>query len=210
MNHSSTPRSTPSPTPSPTPGAIPHERLSIDRRVQLLGRRGCTIWLTGLPASGKSTIALLIEEKLLTEKRPALILDGDTLRHGLNAGLGFDASGRAEAVRRAGESALLIAESGAVAIVSMVSPFRANRDAVRARHAKIGIAFIEVFVDAPLAVAESRDPKGLYKNARAGEIPTFTGVTDPYEAPTNPEVHVRTHESSAHECAIQIFAAMSA
>lgn len=206
MNHSSTPRS----TPSPTPGAIPHERLSIDRRVQLLGRRGCTIWLTGLPASGKSTIALLIEEKSLTEKRPALILDGDTLRHGLNAGLGFDASGRAEAVRRAGESALILAESGAVAIVSMVSPFRADRDAVRARHAKIGIAFIEVFVDAPLAVAESRDPKGLYKKARAGEIPTFTGVTDPYEAPTHPEVHVRTHESSAQECAIQIFAAMSA
>ena len=206
MNHSSTPRS----TPSPTPGAIPHERLSIDRRVQLLGCRGCTIWLTGLPASGKSTIALLIEEKLLIEKRPALILDGDTLRHGLNAGLGFDASDRAEAVRRAGESALILAESGAIAIVSMVSPFRADRDAVRARHAKIGIAFIEVFVDAPLAVAESRDPKGLYKKARAGEIPTFTGVTDPYEAPTHPEVHVRTHESTAQECARKIFAAMSA
>ena len=200
MNHS----------PTPTPGVIPHERLSIDRRVQLLGRRGCTIWLTGLPASGKSTIALLIEEKLLTEKRPALILDGDTLRHGLNAGLGFDAGGRAEAVRRAGESALLIAESGAVAIVSMVSPYRADRDAVRARHAKIGIAFIEVFVDAPLAVAESRDPKGLYKKARAGEILAFTGITDPYEAPTHPEVHVRTHESSAHECTIKIFAAMTA
>ena len=200
MNHS----------PTPTPGVIPHERLSIDRRVQLLGRRGCTIWLTGLPASGKSTIALLIEEKLLTEKRPALILDGDTLRHGLNAGLGFDAGGRAEAVRRAGESALILAESGAVAIVSMVSPFRADRDAVRARHTKIGIAFIEVFVDAPLAVAESRDPKGLYKKARAGEIPTFTGVTDPYEAPTHPEVHVRTHESTAHECAIKIFEAITA
>ena len=200
MNHS----------PTPTPGVIPHERLSIDRRVQLLGRRGCTIWLTGLPASGKSTIALLIEEKLLTEKRPALILDGDTLRHGLNAGLGFDAGGRAEAVRRAGESALLIAESGAVAIVSMVSPYRADRDAVRARHAKIGIAFIEVFVDAPLAVAESRDPKGLYKKARAGEILAFTGITDPYEAPTRPEVHVRTHESSAQDCAIKIFEAITA
>ena len=197
-------------SPTPTPGAIPHERLSIDRRVQLLGRRGCTIWLTGLPASGKSTIALLIEEKLLTEKRPALILDGDTLRHGLNAGLGFDAGGRAEAVRRAGESALLIAESGAVAIVSMVSPYRADRDAVRARHAKIGIAFIEVFVDAPLAVAESRDPKGLYKKARAGEILAFTGITDPYEAPTRPEVHVRTHESSAQDCAIKIFEAITA
>ncbi len=198
------------PSPIPTPGVIPHERLSIDRRVQLLGHRGCTIWLTGLPASGKSTIALLIEEKLLTEKRPALILDGDTLRHGLNAGLGFDAHGRAEAVRRAGESALLLAESGAIAIVSMVSPYRADRDVVRRRHAKLGIAFIEVFVDAPLAVVESRDPKGLYKKARAGEILAFTGITDPYEPPTRPEVHVKTHESTAQECAIKICAVLPA
>ena len=198
------------PSPIPTPGVIPHERLSIDRRVQLLGHRGCTIWLTGLPASGKSTIALLIEEKLITEKRPALILDGDTLRHGLNAGLGFDAHGRAEAVRRAGESALLLAESGAIAIVSMVSPYRADRDVVRRRHAKLGIAFIEVFVDAPLAVVESRDPKGLYKKARAGEILAFTGITDPYEPPTRPEVHVKTHESTAQECAIKICAVLPA
>ena len=199
----------PTPSPTPTPGAIPHERLSIDRRAQLLGRRGCTIWLTGLPASGKSTIALLIEEMQLAKKIPALILDGDTLRHGLNAGLGFDAHSRAEAVRRAGESALILSESGVIAIVSMVSPYRADRDAVRARHAKIGVAFIEVFVDAPLAVVESRDPKGLYKKARAGEIPAFTGVTDPYEAPTHPEVHVRTHESSAQACATKICAAMT-
>ncbi len=198
------------PSPIPTPGVIPHERLSIDRRVQLLGHRGCTIWLTGLPASGKSTIALVIEAKLITEKRPALILDGDTLRHGLNAGLGFDAHGRAEAVRRAGESALLLAESGAIAIVSMVSPYRADRDVVRRRHAKLGIAFIEVFVDAPLAVVESRDPKGLYKKARAGEILAFTGITDPYEPPTRPEVHVKTHESTAQECAIKICAVLPA
>ena len=198
------------PSPTPTPGAIPHARLSIDRRVQLLGHRGCTIWLTGLPASGKSTIALLIEEMQLAKKIPALILDGDTLRHGLNAGLGFDAQGRAEAVRRAGESALILAESGAIAIVSMVSPYRADRDAVRSRHAKLGVAFIEVFVDAPLAVVESRDPKGLYKKARAGEIPAFTGVTDPYEPPTHPEVHVRTHESNAQECATKICAVLTA
>ncbi len=198
------------PSPTPTPGAIPHARLSIDRRVQLLGHRGCTIWLTGLPASGKSTIALLIEEMQLAKKIPALILDGDTLRHGLNAGLGFDAQGRAEAVRRAGESALILAESGAIAIVSMVSPYRSDRDAVRSRHAKLGVAFIEVFVDAPLAVVESRDPKGLYKKARAGEIPAFTGVTDPYEPPTHPEVHVRTHESNAQECATKICAVLTA
>lgn len=199
-----------SPTPSPTPGAIPHERLSVDRRVRLLDRRGCTIWLTGLPASGKSTIALLIEEMQLAKKNPALILDGDTLRHGLNAGLGFDAYGRAEAVRRAGESALLLAESGAIAIVSMVSPYRSDRDAVRARHNNLGIAFVEVFVDVPLVVAESRDPKGLYKKARAGEILAFTGVSDPYEAPIHPDVHVKTNESSAQECAIKICASLTA
>lgn len=197
-------------SPAPTPGSIPHERLALDRRTQMLGRHGGTIWLTGLPASGKSTIALLIEALLLAEKRPALILDGDTLRHGLNAGLGFDAHGRAEAVRRAGESALLLAESGTIAIVSMVSPYRTGRDAVRMRHAQLGVAFIEVFVDAPLNIAESRDPKGLYKKARTGEIPAFTGITDPYEAPVEPEVHVHTDQCSAQECAAKIFASLPA
>lgn len=195
-------------TPAPSQGAIPHARLDLAARARALGRCGCTVWLTGLPASGKSTIALLIEATLLRTKRPALILDGDTLRHGLSAGLSFDAADRAEAVRRAGEAALLIAESGAIAIASLVSPYRVDRDRVRARHAQLGIPFIEVFIDAPLAVVEARDPKGLYKKARAGEIAVFTGVSDPYEAPLRPEVHAHTDRDSAEVCAAQIVAAL--
>ncbi len=194
--------------PKPTDGAIPHARLDLAQRTRALGRCGCTVWLTGLPASGKSTIALLIEAQLLRDKRPVLILDGDTLRHGLNAGLDFAAQGRAEAVRRAGEAALLIAESGAVSIASLVSPYRAHRDHVRARHQQLGIPFIEVFVDAPLAIAEQRDPKGLYKKARSGEIAAFTGVSDPYESPLHAELHLRTDQLSAEECAAQIVAAL--
>ncbi len=194
--------------PSPTPGAIPHARLSLDARTRALGRTGCTIWLTGLPASGKSTIALAVEALLLDRNRPALVLDGDLLRHGLSAGLTFDAAGRAEAVRRAGEAALLLAESGSVAIASLVSPSRADRDRVRARHVRAELAFIEVFVDAPLEVAARRDPKGLYKKALAGEIASFTGVSDPYEAPLTPEVHVRTDELSVELCAAKIIAAI--
>ncbi len=195
--------------PSPTPDAFPHARLDLSTRTRALGRAGCTVWLTGLPASGKSTIALLIEATLLRDKRPVLILDGDTLRHGLNAGLTFDAQGRAEAVRRAGEAALLLAESGAVAIASLVSPFRADRDHVRARHAQLGIPFFEVFIDAPLEVAEARDPKGLYKKARAGEIAAFTGVSDPYEPPLHAEAHVHTDQLLATECASKIVALLT-
>lgn len=195
--------------PSPTPGTVPHARLDAQQRARLLGCTGCTVWLTGLPAAGKSTIASLVELNLLERKRPAVILDGDSLRHGLNAGLGFDAHARAEAVRRAGEAALLLAESGAIAIVSMVSPYRSDRDAVRARHEAMGLRFLEVFVDVPLSVAEKRDPKGLYRKARAGEIAAFTGVTDPYEAPHHPELRLPTDQCDAHACAGAVIAAIS-
>lgn len=194
--------------PKPTPGTIPHAKLDFAARTRMMGIRGCTIWLTGLPASGKSTIAQLVEAQLLARKRCVLILDGDSLRHGLNAGLGFDAASRAEAVRRAGEAALLLAESGAVAIVSMVSPYRSDRNSVRARHAAIGVPFLEVFVDVPLAVAEKRDPKGLYKKARAGEIAAFTGVSDPYEEPHHPELRLPTDQCDAHACAHAIVEAL--
>ncbi len=171
---------------------VPHSAISAAERATHIGRRGCTVWLTGLPASGKTTIALALESSLLCSKTPAITLDGDTLRHGLSAGLAFDAAGRAEAVRRAGEAALLIAQVGAVAIVSLVSPYRADRDRVRARHAAAEVPFIEVFVDVPVELAKQRDPKGHYKKALAGEIPSFTGVSDPYEAPLNAEVHLAT------------------
>ncbi len=186
--------------PRPTPGAVPHEPLAAEVRARFLGHLGATIWLTGLPASGKTTIALALERALLSQGRPAFVLDGDTLRHGLSAGLSFDAAGRAEAVRRAGEAALLLAQSGAVAIASLVSPYRADRNAVRARHASARIPFLEAFVDVELAVAAARDPKGHDKKALAGELPGFTGVSDPYEAPASPELRLTTATMTVDEC----------
>lgn len=161
---------------------------------------GCTVWLTGLSGAGKSTIAVAFERALVDSRRIAYRLDGDNMRLGLNAGLGFDAAGRAEAVRRMGEAALLLADAGVVAIVAMISPYRAGRDAVRARHESRGVPFIEVFVDVPLAVAESRDPKGLYAKARRGQVTGFTGVSDPYEVPERPEIHLRTGSDDVQSC----------
>ena len=166
-----------------------------------LGQRGVTAWLTGLSGSGKSTISVEVERRLLEAGVVAARLDGDNLRHGLNTDCGFDAAGRAEAVRRAGEAAALLSGAGLVTLVGMISPYRADRDRVRARHAACGVAFLEVFVDAPLAVAESRDPKGLYARARAGEIRGFTGIDDPYEVPSAPEVRLPTGERGAEDCA---------
>jgi adenylyl-sulfate kinase len=175
-------------------------------RARCAGQRGLTVWLTGLSGAGKSTIAVAAERALLEKGCLAMRLDGDNLRHGLNAGVGFDEAGRAEAVRRAGEAALLLAECGAVAIVAMISPYRADRDRVRARHAEAGIPFLEAFVDAPLAVAESRDPKGLYAKARRGEIAGFTGIDAPYEAPVSAELHLRTGLDTAESCVAALVA----
>ncbi|MBM3674541.1 MAG: adenylyl-sulfate kinase [Actinobacteria bacterium] len=154
------------------------------------GHGGATVWLTGLSGSGKSTIAAALEHRLVAAGIPAYMLDGDNLRHGLNGDLGFDAASRTENVRRAGEVALLFADAGVVAIVPLISPYRADRDRVRARHTEVGVAFVEVFVATPIEVCEGRDPKGLYQKARAGEITGFTGVDDPYEAPEHPELVV--------------------
>ena len=144
--------------------------------------------MTGLSGSGKSTIATAIEHTLVSSGRAAFMLDGDNLRHGLNADLGFSAEDRNENVRRVGEVAKILAESGAVAIASLVSPYRVERDRVRAIHEEAGIPFYEVFVDTPLEECEQRDPKGLYAKARAGEITDLTGVGSPYEAPESPEL----------------------
>ena len=163
-------------------------KLSRDERWKALGTSGATIWMTGLSGSGKSTIATAVEHTLVSSGRFAYMLDGDNLRHGLNANLGFSEEDRAENVRRVGEVARLLAEAGGVAIVSLVSPFAAERDKVRAAHREAGIPFHEVFVDTPLEECERRDPKGLYAKARAGEITNLTGVGSPYEAPASPEL----------------------
>lgn len=149
---------------------------------------GATVWLTGLSGSGKSTVAVALERALVAESRPAYRLDGDNLRLGLNVDLGFSAADRDENVRRAGEVALLMADAGVVAVVPLISPYRAGRVRARAAHDDAGVPFIEVFVDTPIEICEERDSKGLYARARAGEITGFTGVDAPYEAPIAPEL----------------------
>src|SRR4051812_19749176 len=157
-------------------------------RIAATGHEGMTVWLTGLSGSGKSTVAVSLEHRLVAAGTPAYLLDGDNLRHGLNGDLGFDAASRNENVRRAGEVAVLFADAGVVAIVPLISPYRADRDRVRTRHEELGLRFVEVFVDTPIELCEQRDPKGLYAKARAGEITGFTGIDDPYEAPVDPDV----------------------
>jgi bifunctional enzyme CysN/CysC len=168
--------------------------------------RGATVWLTGLSASGKSTVAVELERRLVASGRPAYLLDGDNLRHGLNAGLGFSAADRAENVRRVGEVAKLFADAGVVAIVSLISPYRADRDRVREVHRAAGLPFVEVFVDTPLEVCEARDPKGMYARARAGEISGFTGVDDPYEPPRAPDVVLRPDDGDPASMAARLLA----
>ncbi len=158
--------------------------------------QGLTVWLTGLSGSGKSTVAVEVERRLVAAGRPAYLLDGDNLRHGLNADLGFSAADRGENVRRVGEVARLFADAGVVAVVSLVSPYRADRARVRAMHEEAGLRFVEVFVDTPLDVCEARDPKGMYARARAGEITGFTGVDDPYEPPEQPDLVLRPGHGS--------------
>ena len=174
--------------------------LDRSRRWELLNSGGCTLWLTGLPASGKSTIAASLERALIERGVHAYRLDGDNIRHGLNKNLGFSREDREENIRRIGEVSKLFAESGCIAITAFISPYVTDRDRVRMLHQDGGLSFLEVFVDAPLEVCERRDPKGQYKKARAGEITGFTGVDDPYEPPKKPELALRTHEMSVEEC----------
>jgi len=172
-----------------------HGPVTRERRWAALGQRGATLWLTGLPGSGKTTIAGALEARLVERGCHVYVLDGDNLRHGLNSDLGFDAAARAENVRRAAEAARLLADAGAIVIVSLISPYQADRARARAIHDDAGLAFLEVFVDTPLDECERRDPKGLYARARRGEIRGFTGVDDPYEAPEAPETRLRTVDS---------------
>lgn len=165
---------------------------------------GGTVWLTGLSASGKSTIAVELERRLVAAGIPAYRLDGDNLRHGLNADLGFSAEDRAENVRRVGAVAQLFADSGAVAVACLISPYREDRDRVRAAHEAAGLKFVEVYVDTPIEQCEARDPKGIYAKARAGEIKGFTGVDDPYEAPAGPELVIRPEDGTPTELALRI------
>ena len=163
-------------------------QLTPSERWSALGRPGATLWLTGLPSSGKSTVAAAAEAQLVRSGRHALRLDGDNLRHGLNANLGFSAEDRAENVRRTAHAAALLAEAGVVALSSLVSPYAADRDAARQLHAERGLPFYEIHVATTLADCERRDPKGLYARARAGELTGMTGIDDPYEAPSAPEL----------------------
>lgn len=158
------------------------------QRAGLTGGPGVTIWMTGLSGSGKSSIAAEAERLLVQRRRVSYVLDGDNLRHGINKDLGFSATDRAENVRRNGEIARLMADGGLVVLVPVISPYASDRDLVRSMHRAVGLEFAEVFVDTPLEVCEQRDPKGLYARARAGEIVGMTGIDDPYEAPTNPDL----------------------
>jgi adenylyl-sulfate kinase len=159
-------------------------------RAAALGFKGATIWFTGLPASGKSTLAVEVEALLIGAGRPALRLDGDNLRHGLNGDLGFSADDRAENVRRTAHAAALLAEAGVVALVALVSPYAADRATARAIHEAAGVPFHEIWVSTGLAECERRDPKGLYARARAGELPGLTGVGDVYEVPESPDLEI--------------------
>ncbi|KJA29070.1 hypothetical protein HYPSUDRAFT_33594 [Hypholoma sublateritium FD-334 SS-4] len=168
-------------------------------RSQYLGQTGATIWLTGLSASGKSTIACALEQHLLHLAKFSYRLDGDNVRFGLNKDLGFDEKSRNENIRRIGEVAKLFTDSGCITLTAFISPYRADRNLARELHAQSSLPFVEVFVDAPLTVVEARDPKGLYKKARAGEIKEFTGISAPYEAPESPEIHIKTDEVDVAE-----------
>jgi len=163
-------------------------KMTRERRWQTLGHSGATIWFTGLPGAGKSTVAAAVEERLIAAARPAFLLDGDNLRHGLNGDLGFDEGARSENVRRTAHVAKLLADSGTIALVSLVSPYAADRAAAAALHAADELDFIEVYVDAPLELCEQRDPKGLYARARSGDLAGLTGIGAPYEPPSEPDL----------------------
>ena len=179
-------------------------------REQLLGHRGATLWFTGLSGSGKSTVAVELEGTLHQMGILSYRLDGDNVRMGINKNLGFSAEDRSENIRRIGEVAKLFVDAGQIALSSFISPYREDRDQVRRLHEEAGMDFIEIFVDCSLEAAEARDPKGLYKKARAGEIKNFTGIDDPYEAPLNPEIHLHSDRQTLEQEVQEILALLRA
>jgi adenylylsulfate kinase len=175
-------------------------------RGQLLKQKGATLWFTGLSGSGKSTIAFTLEHALIQQGRLAYVLDGDNIRHGLNKNLGFSAADRTENIRRIGEVAKLFADAGVLTMTSFISPYRADRDLVRTLHVEGGLPFIEVHINTPIETCEQRDPKGLYKKARAGQLKNFTGIDDPYEAPLKPELTIDATATSPQDATLQLLA----
>jgi adenylylsulfate kinase len=173
--------------------------VSREDRYEILRQKGATVWFTGLSGSGKSTIAVALERALFTMGKLSYRLDGDNVRLGINKNLGFSEEDRKENIRRIGEVAKLFGDAGTISLSSFISPYKGDRDEVRRLHEAAGLAFVEVFVDCSLATAEQRDPKGLYKKARAGEIKNFTGIDDPYEPPVDPEIHLHTDEMTLEQ-----------
>ena len=180
-----------------------HEgHVSREERATLLEQKGATIWFTGLSGSGKSTIAYTLEHALVQRGNLAYVLDGDNIRHGLNKNLGFSAADREENIRRIGEVAKLFADGGIITMTSFISPYRKDRDTVRALHVEGKLPFIEVHVSTPIGTCEQRDPKGLYKKARAGQLKNFTGIDDPYEEPLHPELTLDATNTSPQEATV--------
>src|SRR3954470_21487175 len=173
-------------------------------REKLLAQKGATLWFTGLSGSGKSTIAFTLEHALVQQGRLAYVLDGDNIRHGLNKNLGFSAADREENIRRIGEVARLFADCGVVTMTSFISPYRKDRDGVRALHVESKLPFIEVYVSTPIETCEQRDPKGLYKKARAGQLKGFTGIDDPYEEPLKPELTIDCTSVSPQDATVRL------
>jgi len=179
-----------------------NHHLSKQQRAKIKGQKPCILWFTGLSGSGKSTIANAVEAKLYGMDRHTYLLDGDNIRMGLNKGLGFSDEERMENIRRIAEASKLFVDAGLIVLTAFISPFQQDRDKVRNLVEKG--EFIEIFVDTPLEVCERRDPKGLYKKARDGEIPNFTGISSPYEAPTQAEIHIKNDKMSIDECVKQV------
>ena len=175
-------------------------KVTRSKREGLSGHRGFTIWFTGLSAAGKSTLAVAVEEALHEHGCHAYVLDGDNIRHGLNSNLGFSPEDRVENIRRIAEVAKLFRDAGIISLTAFISPYRADREGARKLAEAEHDAFIEVFVDCSIGICEQRDPKGMYKKARAGIIKDFTGITAPYEPPEKPEIHLRTDQMNVGEC----------